>query len=175
MRNVALFSLVSRAVYGLVIAVVALIAMGGCSSQTNGDKSSSGGPFSDARVRGDCPSFVAVGVPTEIRMRVKNTGQDDWPVTFISFLKGLDHFVVNNIRLGTLVGRKADTPGIDTYRIGTGAGLKAGESGTVELDLTPKEADNVKLSFGAWGGQKGERSLPGDIELVACEDLAIQP
>jgi hypothetical protein len=132
------------------------------------------GPFTDSRIDAACPSPLAVGVPTEMKMRVKNTGEEDWPVTFITFSKGLDHFVVNYARIGVLVGRKADTPFFDTYRFGTGAGLEAGEERTARFDLTPKDAGDFELKFAAWGGKEDERSVP-EYQPVSCKDLAINP
>jgi hypothetical protein len=53
--------------------------------------------------------------------------------------------------------------------------LEVGQSGTAVFTLTPNDAGNIELSFGAWGGQANERLVPDDIRLVACEDLAINP
>jgi hypothetical protein len=163
----------------LALLLFGLLAMGAdsCSSTdetgTNASQKSSG-PFADADIRGSCPSVVTIGIPVRINMQVRNTGREDWPVTFLTFTDGSDHFTFDSIHQGALVGQKADTPGFDTYRFGTGAGLGAGEQGRIEMVLAPKEAGNTKLSFGAWGGQADEQFIPDDIRLVSC-DVAINP
>ena len=70
--------------------IMVTLALAACGDETGGDNAGGGngddsgkttevdtGPFADSEIDGGCPDFLAVGVPTELRLRVKNTGSDD--------------------------------------------------------------------------------------------------
>lgn len=160
----------------LLIAPVLLALLVGCGTETNGGNGGGNGnkpdpPFTKVGVRGNCPGFMAVGIPLTVNFRVTNKGEEDWPFTFMA-TDDMDSFVVNDV---TLDGERADNldpPGYEAWRF---AGLDAGETGKLRLGLTPREAGNTDLQLSIWGDERGASGIPEGDSLYGCEDLAIQP
>jgi hypothetical protein len=133
-------------------------------------------PTGDAEGTGQCPQQSFVGLPVSITLRVENTGDKTWPVTYLTIDDGADHFVFNNAHMGALVAEKVDTPAFDTWQLGSeGSGLRPGEKATIKMVLTPKDAGNRDLSYGVWGGPTGSNLVPDDLHLVSCSAIPVNP
>lgn len=161
----------SRALLAVLLAATVLI---GCADGDGGDSGDGGSgpepPFTKVRVRGNCPGFMAVGLPLTVTTRITNTGSEDWPATFVA-TSDLDPFVINGVSLDGVEGKNVDAPSYDSWQF---PGLHASESGTFRLNLTPKDAGNTDLEYSIWGDERGTRTIEGN-SLYGCEDLAIQP
>ena len=135
-------------------------------------------PTGDAEGTGSCPQQTFVGVPIIITMKVTNTGDKTWPVTYLTIDDGADHFVFNSAHMGPLTAEKVDTPAFDTWQLGSDdTGPKPGEQRKITMTLTPKDAGNRDLSYGVWGGpvEGGPIVVPDDLHLVSCSAIPVNP
>jgi Protein of unknown function (DUF2510) len=162
----------------LVIGVIILIAALAGGGEEDGDDGSGSSapaqpepPFTKAKLQGNCPGFMVVGLPVRFNSRITNSGSEDWPSTFIA-TDDFGPFVVNSVTLDGAEGKDPAPPGYDAYRF---RGLNANETAKLSVDLTPKDAGNTDLEFSVWGDDPGASGIPEGKFLYGCTDLAIQP
>jgi hypothetical protein len=129
------------------------------------------GTHAQASLDGTCiPKQLLVGGPTEVSVRIKNTGGTAWP-TAVAQIDGLGAFVIDNIAGGS--GAKDDGSGF--YELGP---LAAGDSTSLDLSLHAKTAGNDTVTIAAWGAQPasdgGLPNAPDNVKTVSC-DFVIDP